>query len=464
MQLQKTSKNNLLEIKNLSFKYFKNSKDNVINNLSLTIENNKVTLLSGPSGCGKSTLASIISGFYPNNGGVLEGEILINECIKKKSMIFQNPDLQFCMETLREELVFCLENMCVDKSKMNNLINDLIIDNNLSDIIDKPLFKLSGGEKQRAMFSTIKIMNSDLIVLDEPFCNIDDETSSKLIEMIIKDTKINKTNVIVIDHDIKRWINVVDEVIVFDENSNIKYRNINKDNFNDYEDVLIKEGVLSSYKKKEEVFLNKEILIELSNVNLKVNNKSIVNDINLSIYKGSCVCIVGKSGCGKTTLLKTLIKQVKYDGDIKLFNKSLNNIKEKELFKKVGLVFQNPSNQFVSTSVKEEMLLSNKDIDLNKELALMSLEGYVNRSPFLLSQGEQRRLAVLSMLVSNKEILMLDEPSYGQDFKQVKNIMDKLMEIKKDTTIIFTTHDMDLAYAYGDSIYRIENGEMKCIK
>ena len=124
MQLQKTSKNNLLEIKNLSFKYFKNSKDNVINNLSLTIENNKVTLLSGPSGCGKSTLASIISGFYPNNGGVLEGEILINECIKKKSMIFQNPDLQFCMETLREELVFCLENMCVDKSKMNNLINE----------------------------------------------------------------------------------------------------------------------------------------------------------------------------------------------------------------------------------------------------------------------------------------------------------------------------------------------------
>lgn len=478
-----------LSVNNVTFRYFEKSNRNILENVSLEVESGNIVVILGSSGCGKSTLASVCTGLYPENGGkLLSGEIKvkgidigsisIKERTQLLTMMFQNPDLQFCMDTLRKEMIFCLENIGVSKNNIDKCIKEFSTYMGIENLLDQKLHSLSGGEKQKAVLCCILMINSKGIFLDEPFANIDEDSARDIMLMLKKHNEINNTTIIAIDHKIDFWLPIADEIIILGEKGNVISRGINKNNLKNYRYLFEKEGLfypreLNNCKKRE--LIKNEAILLIDNLSIKrgKTEELILEKANASFEKGRVTAILGPSGSGKTTLFSSILKQKKWEGNIILNNKSIKNIKERELFKFIGTVFQNPGNQFISNEVKGEIIeslkiwspkLSEKELH-EKSLKLLDgygLSSYRKYSPYMLSQGQQRRLAVLSILTGDQKILLMDEPTYGQDKKSTDAIMNQLMELvkEKELTIIFTTHDKELAYEYADKIYILEGKEL----
>ncbi|HEY9574152.1 MAG TPA: ATP-binding cassette domain-containing protein [Lachnospiraceae bacterium] len=483
-----------LSLENVSFRYLKDGKRKILDEVNLNIKKGTLTVIMGGSGCGKSSLAAVASGLYPENGGyLLGGKIFLfgkdlkdlspKERAKYLSLMFQNPNLQFCMENLRQEFYFCMENMQVAPEVMDERIEKTARKMGLSHLLERPLETLSGGEKQRAALACLVLMDSACLFLDEPFANLDSQSSKELLQDLENLKKSGKT-IVVIDHKADLWLPLADEIILLTKGAKVKCRGICKENIDSFKELFEEEGLFFPRKqeRKSKILEGKDKLLEFFDfsVRKKVQKKSyfwkrkkegdfLLEKFTGCFYKGQMTAILGESGSGKTTFLKALLKEHPYEGKLFFEGEDLSFVKKKSLYKKTGIVFQNPANQFISQNVKGEVLDSlfvwGKTLEKEKQeqMAMESLkdfglEKYHRYSPYMLSQGQQRRLAVLSVLLGGQSLLLLDEPTYGQDQKSAYAIMEKLQEKveKEEITLIFITHDEDLAWAFADRIYRLE--------
>ena len=434
---------------NLTFKYFENSTKNIIENFNFSLPAGKITLLTGKSGSGKSTLAYILAGLYPDNAGfLLNGEVLFegeniltltpDKRVAYVSMMFQNADLQFCMNTLEYELAFCLENIGVPEEDHPAKIKEVVHTLDVTHLLGRSFHTMSGGEKQKCALCCIFALKSKCIILDEAFANIDVESAKSIIHMI----KEMHVTVLAIDHNIELWEGMYDTIVSLDGHE------------------------VKNFDKTPELHHVEDSLLATSN--LSVRN---IHYPDMNFKKASLTAILGKSGCGKTTFFQTLIRQNKFQGEISFGGKHLKKIGKKILFSKCGIVFQNPSNQFLALNVYDEIYFSvnrwhkkesdswkkNKTLEL---LELFELKKYQKYSPYLLSQGQQRRLAVLSMIAGGQELLLLDEPTYGQDYDNICAMMNLLLEkAKLGLTVIFSTHNEHIAKKYAHQIIRLEDSD-----
>ncbi|MCL2437035.1 MAG: energy-coupling factor ABC transporter ATP-binding protein [Clostridiales bacterium] len=437
---------NMLVAKNITYKYHESSKRTILEDVDIVCEAGSITLLTGKSGCGKSTLAYILAGLYPENGGVLlSGEVYIDGAniqslapskrVAYVSMMFQNCDLQFCMSNLYQELMLCLENIGASPESLPTEIENAVALLGIEHLLHRNFNTLSGGEKQKCALCCILLLKSKCILLDEAFANVDDQSAKEIIQLIRK----TGLTVLAIDHNIQLWEGVYDTRINFDNTPDFVIPNVQKAK-HDHNDVVIKTENLSA-------------------------NGIVFPD--MTFKKGSITAILGASGCGKTTFFKTLIRQYKYKGNIHFLGRELTKVKKNDLFAQCGIVFQNPANQFLSLTVFDEILFSVKKWNKEKDehwhdekttewLDAFGFGGYKKYSPYMLSQGQQRRLAVLSMLAGGQGILLLDEPTYGQDYENIYNIMSLLKEkAEKGLTILFSTHNERVAMDFSDAIIRI---------
>ena len=434
-----------LQANNLTFKYFSKGTKHVLENLSIEVPKGKITLLTGKSGSGKSTLAYILSGLYPENGGVLvNGTVVIdgvdlatltpNQRVKHVAMMFQNPDLQFCMNNIEQELTFCLENKGVLESEMPDLIESALLSIGITHLRNRSFHTLSGGEKQKCALACILVLESEYIILDEAFANIDPVSAKEIIEKLAT----LEVTVLAIDHNISGWEGCYDQIISLD-------------------DSVVTDFDLQAnlHELGEEIIYTKDLVI----------NGISYPDIN--IKKGSINALVGRSGSGKTTLFKTFIKQYKYEGTVNFFGSELKKMGKRKMFKTVGIVFQNPANQFLALTVSDEVMFSVKrwykkeseawQADKVRELlTLFKLEKYEKYAPYMLSQGQQRRLAVLTMIAGAQDILLMDEPTYGQDYENICVMMTLLLEkAKSGLTVIFATHNLRIAQHFSHQIIKV---------
>ncbi|MCL2604013.1 MAG: energy-coupling factor ABC transporter ATP-binding protein [Defluviitaleaceae bacterium] len=424
-----------LDARGLTFKYFENARQPVIEDFSISIESGKITLLVGKSGCGKSTLGYILAGLYPENcgylteGGVYFGGVNLSTFTPDKraacvSMMFQNPDLQFCMNHLENELYFCLENIGVPEPERPPRIKTAVNTLGISHLLLRSFNSLSGGEKQKCALCCILAIGAKCIILDEAFANINKESAREIIGHI----KTLGFTVLAIDHNVALWEGNVDRTVSMDGTYPKTF---------DFRPTLHDTGA--------------EVLSVRS---LQVNG---IRYPDMVFPKGSITAIVGKSGSGKTTFFRTIIKQCKYQGEIHFFGRELSRWRSKHVFAKCGIVFQNPSNQFLALNAFDEVLFSvnrwhtgkdkaTKEKKTMELLSVFDLERYKKYSPYLLSQGQQRRLAVLTMIAGEQELLLLDEPTYGQDYENIVAIMELLLEkARQGLTVIFATHNETLA-------------------
>lgn len=481
-----------IDLRDVTFRYFKNGKRNVIDHARLSVEEGTITVLMGASGCGKSTLSALIAGLYPENGGYLESgsirlfgkevsELAVNERAKYLGFVFQNPDLQFCMDTLRSELIFCLENIGILPEEMDRRIQETASAFSVEDLLDRKLCFLSGGEKQIALLACIDALKSRILVLDEAFANVDRENALQLLSFIRR-LRERGTTIVAIDHRIDLWKDTADEFIVLGEGARILARGIHRDNLDSFRDLFDREGLFEIRDRKrknhsaptfspqisaphESTILRFE---DLSVPYSREDSHLLLENACVSFEKGTMTAVLGKSGIGKTTTFLSVLKQHPYFGKIVLEGRELRTLRKKNLYQKIGIVFQNPANQFITQNVYEEVMeglrIWNKGLSetslkekAEKLLELYGLSDKMRYSPYMLSQGQQRRLAVLSVLTGGQKILLLDEPTYGQDYRGTAAIMEHLENrIKEDgLTVIFITHDRTLAGMYADRIYEL---------
>ncbi len=461
----------IIEFNQISFKY-NQTNDNALDNVSLNIKQGECVVLCGLSGCGKSTLLRFINGLiHDYYHGDIDGEYsvdglcYINSTVSDFSKIvgsvFQNPKTQYFNANSSEELAFPCENIGMPTNEIKDRIASIAKEFNIEHLLDREIYKMSGGEKQKLAFVCACILNPKILVLDEPTSNLDN-ASIKELSVLIKKMKEKGTTIIISEHRLYWLKDIADRYILLNHSkvkewSSTVFNSLTNKQRADY--GLRTNSILNyiNLLKEKEKEINEDILLEVDNLNIGYKNKLIKSAISFKVKENEILGIVGHNGVGKTTLIKTMCGLIKsLDGHIKYKGKSLN---QKELLKHSFLVMQDVNYQLFSDSVKEEILLNNKDLE-NYEEILKSLNLYdlQERHPISLSGGQKQRLMIACAMCCDKDILYLDEPTSGLDYLHMQAVGKLLNKAKENNkTIIVVSHDEEFLALWCDRIVRLED-------
>lgn len=446
----------------------------LFSNLNLQVCSGEIVLVCGRSGVGKSSLMNVINGVYPNGdtevrceGLEILGHSLLSfnhlERTKYVRSIFQNARLSFAMLTPYEEMIFVLENFRFPIEKMKQKVKEQAEKFQIKALLHREFSSLSGGELQKVAFACANLVDAPLYIMDEPFANIDEESIPYFMEQIKLLGEEGKA-ICIIDHRLEYW-DWIDRWYLLDDYGDLK--EIKLPLAIEDKHLLENNGLLCTLPLKEKSNpVKNKVLLNVENVSICVsNNQVLLENLNLELHEGEMIALVGSSGSGKTSFFKTLLKEYPYTGKIEICGHSLSKMKTKSLFSSLGIVFQDPSLQFVSAKVLEELKVTfytERESVLENLLREYYLEKTKDLSPWLISQGQQRRLAFLTMTGPNKIILLVDEPTYGQDMKNAILIMNALEQLcKEGMSCIFTCHDQRLVRQYAHKVMKIHSKTME---
>ena len=503
----------MIELKDFSFQY-KAQSEPTLKNLNLTIYKGEKVLIVGPSGSGKSTIGQCLNGIIPNiYKGTSSGQFLIQgkeafdlsiyEKSHLVSTVLQDTDGQFIGLSVAEDLAFALENDMVDLGTMKERVQSWAESLDLMKLLDHRPQDLSGGQKQRVSLAGVLIDESPILLFDEPLANLDPKSGQDIIDLIDQIHEEQGTTTIIIEHRLEDVLyRPIDRVILINQGQIL---------FNGSPDELLRTTLLAENGIREPLYLTTlrqlgqdidqlEHLdrledIELTGVNRSIpeatftktgeaeellkleqisfayqENHPILKDISLSIPKGQLLAIVGKNGAGKSTLAKAICGFIATEGQYTSRGEDIKQESVKERAERVGYVLQNP-NQMISTNmIFDEVALglrlrgvAEEDIKERVYQALKTCGLYEFRKwPIsALSYGQKKRVTIASILVLGPEILVLDEPTAGQDQRNYTEIMEFLDSLQeKGHTIVMITHDMQLMLDYSDRALVVSDGQI----
>ncbi len=462
----------MLEIKNLGLAFSKQGQ--VFSNVSFNVKKRSITLLNGDSGVGKTSLLMCIARVIPNIiEGNITGEIIYkgtnieNQGISAISgdmgYVFQDPDSQLCTFTVEDEIAFGLENMNIGLNDMKRIIEETLKLMDINDLKKRNLNQLSGGEKQKVALSSILALNPELILMDEPTANLDIQSTKEVIELIrrLRD-EMGKT-ILIVEHKTDEIKDIVDEIITLNRDGAAI------ENKGDFFETCSKKSQLPLRKRKD---FSGPPIVKVRDLSFSYDiSKETLKNINFCLYEGEIAALIGPNGAGKSTLAKLLMGLLKPSkGKIHINNKEITKMSPRDIGKIMGLIFQNPEHQFVKMTVKNELALSLElkgdppkkvSSKVDYYLNLFGLYTQKDMNPFSLSQGQKRRLSTASMMISGQRILILDEPTYGQDPRNLQKLLHLLYEINKEgVSILMITHDMNLVYNSCDRYIYLDDGEI----
>ena len=507
----------VIEFVDFSFQYRAQAKP-TLNNINLTIYEGENLLIVGPSGSGKSTLSNCINGIVPfSNEGKISGSLKVKGKETKEMSIFelsnsvgtvlQDPDGQFIGLTVGEDIAFKLENDCVSQEEMKEkvkIVSEIVgIDTHLN---DAP-YSLSGGQKQRVTLAGVMVGDVDILLFDEPLASLDPATGKSAIELIDQIQKETKKTILIIEHRLEDVLHcAVDRVIVVNNgeiaaditpaellSSNIlsetgireplyitalKYAGctitpeMKPEHIDTLNIDLCREKLKTWYEEtsEEEKQTTGEAILEMKDVKFSYESgKEILHGVSFKVNKGEMVSIVGRNGAGKSTISKLICGFYKpTEGQILFDGRDLINDTIKERAEKIGIVMQNPNQMISKTMIFDEVALGLKVRGVPEEeiknrvfetLKICGLYEFRNWPISALSFGQKKRVTIASILVLNPEVIILDEPTAGQDFKHYTEIMEFLKELnKKGVTIVMITHDMHLMLEYTNRAIVLSNG------
>ena len=511
-------KKKIIEFKDFSFQY-RVQTEPTVKNINLSIYEGEKVLIVGPSGSGKSTLAHCINGLVPFfYDGIVTGQLNINgndatkmnifELSKIVGTVLQDPDSQFIGLTVGEDIAFKLENYCISQDEMIDRVDKSAELVDIKKELYSSPYKLSGGQKQRVTLAGVTVDDVKILLFDEPLASLDPATGESAIELIDKMQKQNNKTAIIIEHRLEDVLHCdVDRVIVMDKGEIIADTTIDEII---RKDILRKVGIreplyltalryadceindtlklknietleLGEYKEKlKDWYENIEVyesdenqnpILELDNICFSYNNeKQILKNVSFKINKGDMAAIVGRNGAGKSTISKLVCGFYKpTSGRILFDGKDMVDYTIKERSEKIGFVMQNPNQMISKTMVYDEVAfglkirgLSDSEIKerVEETLRICGLYGYRNWPISALSFGQKKRVTIASILVLNPDMIILDEPTAGQDFKHYTEIMEFLVDLnKKGVTILMVTHDMHLMLEYTNKVIVLSEGE-----
>ena len=501
-------KSPIISFKNFSFQY-RAQKKPTLKEINLDIYPGERVLIAGPSGCGKSTLAGCINGLNPfSNPGECSGELIVDGVDAPKSSIFQlsahvgtvlqDPDGQFIGLTVGEDIAFALENSCMPQDEMHEITRHAAELVGIQDHLDYAPHELSGGQKQRVSLAGVMVDQVKILLFDEPLANLDPATGKQTIELIDEIQEKTDTTVVIIEHrledvlwrDVDRIVLMGDGKILADLHPDelLSTRLLEENGIREplYLTALRYAGVELAPAKKpahvDSVVIDKadrkkmtdwfwsrpaaeaekehEPLLEVRNLTFGYERGSqTLRDVSLTIHKGEMVSIVGKNGAGKSTFSKLVCGfETPDSGEILFQGRDLLQENIRHRAKHIGYVMQNPNQMISKTMIFDEVALSFRNMGKSEEeirekveetLKVCGLFPFRNWPVSALSFGQKKRVTIASVLVQDPELIILDEPTAGQDFRHYTEIMEFLRGLnEKGVTVVMITHDMHLMLEY----------------
>ena len=404
--------------------------------IDFTFHDQAFTLLVGSSGSGKSSLFQIIAqvSSLPYNGQVLidgsqVSRLSIVERVQTVGILFQNPNHQFTMESLFEELVFTLENIGHPVQEIDAKIAEVVRQCRCKAILHRPIHHLSGGEKQKAALAVLFAMNPRVYLLDEPFASIDRKSRLEILE-ILKELSSNGKTVILCDHDLTDYGAYIDHMVELRDG---QLREVFQIPTSEMTQVASKE-VASSPE-----------LFHMDRVTCELGNHLLFSIADFTFYQGIS-CILGDNGVGKSTLFRSILQFQKYKGRISLKGAVLK--KKKSLYRELTGVVQEAEKQFIRVSLREELQLDSSDSERNQRilqaLQFFNLEQALDKSPYQLSGGQQKILQLLTILTSKASVILLDEPFAGLDDRACHYFCQWIVEERNQgRSFLISSHRLD---------------------
>ena len=401
-----------------------------------TFQSQAFTLLVGKSGSGKSTLFQIIAQLsaLPYSGQVLiDGielsKLSITERVQTVGILFQNPNHQFTMESLFEELIFTLENIGHPVQEIDSKIAEVVQQCRCKAILHRPIHHLSGGEKQKAALAVLFAMNPRVYLLDEPFASIDRKSRLEILE-ILKELVSDGKTVILCDHDLTDYEAYIDHMVELRDG---QLREVFQIPTSETTQVASKE-VASSPE-----------LFHMDGTTCELDKRPLFSIADFTFYKGIS-CILGDNGVGKSTLFRSILQFQKYKGRITWKGSVLK--KKKSLYRDLTGVVQEAEKQFIRVSLREELQLDGPDSERNQRifqaLRYFDLEQALDKSPYQLSGGQQKILQLLTILTSKASVILLDEPFAGLDDRACHYFCQWIVEERNQgRSFLIISHRLD---------------------
>lgn len=460
----------MISVQDLSFSYPGNDL-RVLDRVNLEIKRGEWVVVVGKSGCGKSTLALALGGFlfnqYPEQ---VSGTVVVDgldarntplyEIADRVGLVQQNPESQFCTLMVEDELVFGLENRCLNESEMQQRVEWALGITHCLHLRERTLASLSGGEKQKIAITAMLAARPDVLIFDEPTSNLDPSATAEIFRVIQKIRESTAITVIVIEHKVNflrefhpRLIEMQDGQIVSDQ--------------------LLSAWQPSTYINTRPV-VGKDKgkpLVSIQDVSTGYDQHPFLEAISLDVNPGEFIAVMGDNGSGKSTLLQTIANLIKpLNGCVSVLGDDTRNKLVSQMARSLGYVFQNPAHQLFAHTVWDEIVFAPLNFGILDEelkctakdlLQKAGLEDRVRDHPFLLSYGQMRRLNLLSVLVYHPQLFLLDELLIGQDVENGIFLLDQLRQVQNlGAAVVMVNHNPDAVQAYATRIVFMQAGRI----
>lgn len=503
-----------INFENVSFSY-SGSNYKAIKDINLTFTPGEIILITGPSGSGKTTLCSCINGLIPHfHEGNLEGEVTVGPYNTRKArvgglaslvgMVFQDPESQLVTNSVNDEVAFGPENLGVPREQINLIVEDALRATRLNGYEEREPQNLSGGEQQACVIAATYAMNPEIYVMDEPLANLDPAGRAHILKLVIQVAKERGKTLIMVEHALEEVIPFVDRVIVMNNGSIVRDGVVNDvlgegdiphvfkrpdllrlaEEFQLSEKPLhpadFSKGFFTKYRvrpltlsnHKNQPRPNNDPAVEFEDVTFYYQpEKPALQNVSLTIQSGEIAAILGRNGSGKTTLVRHVIGlQQPASGVVRVLGKDVAVTPTHILAQDVGFCFQNPNHQIVSFTVKDEMSfgLRTHNIDpsefhgrIKEALEIVNLQDHLETEVFDLGKGQKQRLALASVLTLKPRILVIDEPTTGQDPEMIDDIFSIIKRLNQQgTTILLITHRIDYAAMFAKRAIVLQHGKL----
>ncbi|MCS7128817.1 MAG: ABC transporter ATP-binding protein [Desulfurococcaceae archaeon] len=504
-----------VELRDVTY-YYPNESTPALENVSLRVSYGEFIVVAGPSGGGKSTLCKILLGLIPHlYGGRLTGEAyvdgvnVVREGVKsivgRVGAVLQVPENQVVNIIVEEEIAFGLENVLYEPDVIVKRVDEVIEGLGISHLRNRATYTLSGGEVQRVALASALAYKPRILILDEPLAHLDPIGVRELLSILHRLYSRDGVTVIAIEHRLTELAKyatrlvILNKRILFDgeperalehsltlgmdvppivrlfKNIGVSNPPLRLDDAIKELQVLLKNIDLSNFNNyanssRDRELSREEVIVVEDLWYVYSSGREALRGINLEVRRGDFIAIVGANGAGKTTLIKHFNGLLKPSrGRVLVFSKDTRRHTVAELSRHVGIVFQNPLHQFFEENALREVMFTLRSMGFNNDegramsiLKSLNLHSLANKSPYELSVGEQRRLAIASVLVYEPEVIVLDEPTAGIDYSLKMELLRILLNLlEKGKTVIMTTHDVEfLAHAPVNRVVLMSSGEV----
>jgi energy-coupling factor transport system ATP-binding protein len=480
-----------LVIEGLTFCYHSRSEP-ALQDVSLTLERGELLLVAGASGCGKTTLIRCINGLIPRTyRGEVEGRILLyGQDASEMTMaglsqtvgtVLQDPERQILGSFVLNEVAFGLENLGLPRQEIMQRVDEILDYLDISHLRDRETFYLSGGEKQKIALAGVLAMHPSVLLLDEPLASLDPVSAQEALALFRR-LADEGVSVILVEHRVEDVLNISPDRVLFMQEARTVYYG-SPDNLAeavDYRQVkmpapIVIQRAASDPPPTFEPAIQpdgRESLVTFEDVSFayEEDGPTVIRDVNLTIHRGDVIALLGPNGAGKTTLVKHAIGLLKpRQGSVLVEGRDTKDLSVAQVAHTLGYVFQSPSHMLFAPTVREELAFGPTNLRHDQEVIAdgvaraveaVNLKGLEDYPPLALSFGQQKRVSIAAILAMRSKILVMDEPTAGQDYWNYMAFMDSILQMPGFEAILFITHDLDLAICYASRVILLDEGQI----